>query len=218
LGAFCADLPVAPVSSRERAPQVLAPARTRQIHRGELGHARPLGAAGVARARPPTPPAGRPRSWKPSESRGTSPSGSVGAGLPSLVPHILARGGCSFFKNAKAPTCAPRPGWAGGQPSRAHQHAFFAFLLWWLEGASLRGRRSHSRPPNSHLLCPRVAGRDFPPGNTSGSLRRCCLEQCLEGGGRKALRPLGHTFSFTPFRARPRTHLQLSPNPNPTYP
>jgi len=171
----------------------LAPARTLPLRWDKRGRPRPLHRHGgrPRLAWPPRPSADQGRGNQASHGEGEPVRVVVGAGLPSLVP--FARGGWPF-KNAKDPTCAPRPGWAVGQPSRAHQHAFSSFLLWWLEGASLRGRRSHSRPPNSHLLRPRVAGRDFPPGNTSGSLRRCCLEQCLEGGGRKALRPLGHTF------------------------
>ena len=66
-------------------------------------------------------------------------------------------------------------------------------------------------PPNSHLLRPRVAGRDFSPGNTSGSLSTL-LPGTVPGGRWPEGPPTLRThFSFTPFRARLQMHLQLNP-------
>ena len=116
----------------------------------------------------------------------------VGAGLPSLVP--FARGGWPF-KNAKVPTCAPR-GLVGPlvnllEPTNMFYRLFFcggSRRPVFEGGGPTRAPRTHtscapeSRVATSHLVTP------------AGRCRRCCLEQCLEGGGRKALRPLGHTF------------------------
>ena len=116
---------------------------------------------------------------------------------------------CAFLSSAKVPSRVPRD-LVGPITARLE------LTSRWLEEASLRGRRSHSRPPHSHLLRPRVAGRDFPPGNTSGSLSTL-LPGTVPGGRWPEGPPTLRThFSFTPFRARPQTHFQLSPNPNPT--
>ena len=107
LVAFCADLPVAPVSSLGRAPQVLAPARAKPPRWDKRGRPRPLVATGVGPGSPGHPVRRQIRVAKTKESHGEGVPIRVvvGAGLPSLVP--FARGGWPI-KNAKDPTCAPR--------------------------------------------------------------------------------------------------------------
>ena len=106
----------------------------------------------------------------------------------------FARGGWPF-ENAKVPTCAPR-GLVGPlvnllEPTNMFSRLFFC-------GGS-RGPASEgggpTRAPRTHTSCApesRVATSHLV--TPAGRCRRCCLEQCLEGGGRKALRPLGHNF------------------------
>ena len=200
---------MAPVSSLGRAPQVLAPARTLPPRRGKLDTSDPWAPRGwFGLARPLRLSSDRGRENQASQGEGVPVRVVVGAGLPSLVPCAW---GLSLFllKNAKVPSRVPRD-LVGPITARLE------LTSRWLEEASLRGRRSHSRPPHSHLLRPRVAGRDFPPGNTSGSLSTL-LPGTVPGGRWPEGPPTLRTqFSFTPFRARLQTHLQLNPNPTST--